>query len=222
MALDTADWSTRPDPGSKPWLVAEALGGGEARAVSKKSAPEDENKDGNSLPEDKFHINLPDGVDKYTGRQLDYDDKESEVLAEDRFHRADASSQYIIDQRENDIRAKWEKHEKEKAEREADPNIEIVELDDYKVGGKYGPEKDPTSKAFDLSQHAQKEDLQRASEVVATGANLRGFDWSQEPDINDIDDEIAETATGPEPGSPNSNPAVFGGLSSTLWTELLD
>jgi hypothetical protein len=132
MAIDTAEWSAGPDPGSKPWLVAEALGGGEAREFSKKAAAVDEKVDENSLPEDKFHINLPDGVDKYTGRQLDYDDKEEEVFAEDRFHKADASSQYIIEQREKDIRSKWEKHEKEKAERENDPNIEIVELDDYK------------------------------------------------------------------------------------------
>ena len=116
MALDTADWTAGPDPGSRPWLVAEALGGGVAREQgSKKPVPAgDENQDSNQLPEDKFHINLPAGVDKYTGQQLDYveNENESEVYAEDRFHKADASSNYIIEQRENDIRKKWEKHEK--------------------------------------------------------------------------------------------------------------
>lgn len=115
LALDHADWSEGPDPGSRPWLVAEALGGGAARAPSRPCAvQEEDNREGeDSLPEDKFHINLPEGVDKYTGRQLDYEEgAEEEVFAEDKFHRADASSQYIIEQRENDIRKKWEKHEK--------------------------------------------------------------------------------------------------------------
>mmetsp|Transcript_3380 Transcript_3380/g.6130 ORF Transcript_3380/g.6130 Transcript_3380/m.6130 type:complete len:629 (+) Transcript_3380:65-1951(+) len=219
MAVDTADWSAGPDPGSKPWLIAEALGGGEARRVTKK-VEIDENTDTNALPEDKFHINLPDDVDQYTGVPLERDDKDNEVFAEDKFHKADASSQYIIEQREKDIREKWEKHAKEKAEREADPNVEIVELDDYKVGGKYGPDKDPTSKAFDLSQNAQKEELQKASNVVASAANLRGFDWSQEPDINDIDCDVDTPMASTGTGSPQVNP--INGLSSTLWTELLD
>lgn len=218
MAVDTADWGAGPDPGSKPWLIAEALGGGEARRVTKKTNETDENIDSNALPEDKFHLNLPDNVDQYTGMPLERDDKDNEVFAEDKFHKADASSQYIIEQREKDIREKWEKHAKEKAEREADPNVEIVELDDYKVGGKYGPEKDPTSKAFDLSQNAQREELQKASDVVASSAKLRGFDWSQEPDITDIDCDVdAQTAS---TVSPQVNP--INGLSSTLWTELLD
>jgi hypothetical protein len=69
-----------------------------------------------------------------------------------------------------------------------------------------------------LSQNAQKEELRKASEVLASSASLRGFDWSKEPDINDIDDDIDTHIAGEDIAS--SKPAFS--LSSTLWTELLD
>lgn len=98
-----------------------------------------------------------------------------------------------------------------------------------RAGGKYGPEKDPTSKAFDLSKNSQKEELQKASEVLlGKSSELRAFDWSQEPDMNDIDidDDEGDDGIGigrgnDVTGSPKSSP-IIGGLSSTLWTELLD
>ena len=109
MAIDKDDWCNAPDPGSKAWLIAEALGGGITRDESVKQKVVDENIDENTLPEDKFHIQLPDNVDKYTGLPLNEDNDE---LPEDKFHKADASSNYIIEQRENDIKKKWEKHAK--------------------------------------------------------------------------------------------------------------
>lgn len=214
MAIDNNDWSSSPDPGSKPWLIAQALGGMSTPSVSKESEEIIEDSGSNDLPEDKFHISLPDGVDKYTGQKLEYDDNSpnilDDVLPEDKFHKADASSQYIIEQRELEIKKKWEKHEKEKAERQNDPNVEYVELDDYKVGGKYGPDKDPTSKSFDLAESQCKVELQKASEVMASAVGLRGFDWSKEPDIASMNE-----------ANSNDN-SCTPMLSSTLWTELLD
>lgn len=95
----------------------------------------------------------------------------------------------------------------------------------FRAGGKYGPEKDPTSKAFDLSKNSQKEELQKASEVLlGKSINPSAFDWSQEPDMNDIDvDDFDDSGDvcGVVAGSPEVTP-IIGGLSSTLWTELLD
>lgn len=89
--------------------------------------------------EDKFHLKLPEDVDPYTGVKLDGEapdfdplpgnrtlkparpqsvpqtapapEEESE-LPEDRFHKKDASSTYLINQREQAKRDKWAKYEK--------------------------------------------------------------------------------------------------------------
>ena len=124
--------------------------------------------DDDLLPEDRFHLNLPKNVDKYTGAPLDGADDE---LPEDRFHKKDASSQFLINQREQSAKDKWSKHEKEKAERLNDPNIEYVDIDEYKPGGKYGgPLEAEAAKAAAAAQ-AVKEELQKAAEVVAKAAN---------------------------------------------------
>jgi hypothetical protein len=89
--------------------------------------------------------------------------EEETEFAEDRFHRKDASSSYLINQREQARKDKWDKHEKyacnlfilskltvrtlttiviifflvtvicrEKAERANDPNVEYVDMDDFR------------------------------------------------------------------------------------------
>lgn len=109
IPVDLTPWGTLPDPGSKPWLVAEALKGDDSNtsASSKVNSTIAEKEE---YPEEKFHIRLPDNVDKYTG--VKYAADHSDEFPEDRFHRQDAVSQYILEQREKDIKAKWEKHEK--------------------------------------------------------------------------------------------------------------
>jgi hypothetical protein len=112
VPIDLNSWNSFADPGSKPWLIAEALNSEDDRPSASSSAQlkSSATVDKGEYPEDKFHIKLPDDVDKYTGVKLPsgHDDE----FPEDRFHRQDAISQYIIDQREKDIKAKWEKHEK--------------------------------------------------------------------------------------------------------------
>jgi hypothetical protein len=112
IPIDSNPWNSFADPGSKPWLIAEALNSEDDRASSTHvtSTTGGKGEAAEEYPEDKFHIRLPDDVDKYTGVKLasGHDDE----FPEDRFHRQDAISQYIIDQREKDIKAKWEKHEK--------------------------------------------------------------------------------------------------------------
>lgn len=110
LPIDTTPWGNHPDPGSKPWLIAEALKDENSESTSNKSSTKiTTNQQSDEYPEDKFHIKLPDNVDKYTG--VKYETSPDE-FPEDRFHRQDAISQYIIEQRERDIKEKWEKHER--------------------------------------------------------------------------------------------------------------
>ena len=86
-------------------------------------------------PEDKFHIKLPSNVNQYTGVPKDDNDddnnniddiiiddvndnrigkgkEDNDYYPEDSFHQKDASSSYLISQREERIKDKWAKHEK--------------------------------------------------------------------------------------------------------------
>ena len=74
-----------------------------------------------SLAEDRFHINLPSDVDQYTGVPLAATTtsnstsstmKEEEELPEDRFHRKDASSAFILEQRAQSLKDKADKFER--------------------------------------------------------------------------------------------------------------
>lgn len=123
LLLDNRSPSVEADPGSKPWLMSAALSGEEddeegnnvysrSRDKSEISDQVDEKADdiSDTLPEDKYHIRLPKNVDKYTGVQID--ESTADELPEERFHRMDASSSYLISQREQAIKDKNEKFER--------------------------------------------------------------------------------------------------------------
>jgi hypothetical protein len=148
MAIDRVSWDSQADYGSKPWLVGKALmtaadssssseseslhhlyghgdydngtggGGGGREAGSSSAGVGTSAADDDALPEDRFHVNLPANVDKYTGLRIDdnnnnnNNNEDDTELPEDRFHRKDASSQFIINQREQAIKDKQEKYEK--------------------------------------------------------------------------------------------------------------
>jgi hypothetical protein len=115
-----------PDPGSKQWLLAAALHGNDDNMYADASLPvtpptsSTDIDDGHCFKEDKFHISLPDNVDKYSGVPLDASVQEdsntsnndNEELPEDSFHRKDASSSYIIQQRQQGIKDKADKYER--------------------------------------------------------------------------------------------------------------
>lgn len=136
LPLDLQSWDDQPDAGSKPWLLAQALNYDENNTNTINDAGDASNPygsmrhvktaaaaaatgaldDNQAYPEDKFHLNLPPDVDPYTGVKYDgastgeqLDDLE---LPEDRFHKKDAASNYIINQREQAKKDKWEKYEK--------------------------------------------------------------------------------------------------------------
>ncbi len=140
-SVDRTAWDDVADAGSKPWLLAQALAtddssenGGNPMGVSTNpyrsqaaagtttGAARVGNVLGDSYQEDKFHLRLPDDVDPYTGVKLDGDagskerknvlPPEEQILPEDRFHQKDASSSYLINQREQAKKDKWDKYEK--------------------------------------------------------------------------------------------------------------
>lgn len=115
--VDRSSWGDKYDVGSKPWLVGQALSASEGEdcvgvygGESAVTATE-EGGSRDDYPEDNFHIKLPHGVDKYTGQPRE-GDIEAEEFPEDSFHRKDASSSYLINQREQGVKDKWAKHEK--------------------------------------------------------------------------------------------------------------
>ena len=202
--IDRIAWESTNDAGSKPWLVDRALtevSGPDYNPYEPISDFENKAKgaeqstvsdDSNILPEDRFHLRMPSNVDQYTGVARDDDDDEQ--LPEDRFHKTDASSQYLINQREQAVKDKWDKHKSEKAEREAnpDPNVEYIDVDDFKPGGKMGPEVSKDKEDDVRKIINERDDLKKAANVVASLApkNSSGIDGLD--------------------------------LSSSLWTELLD
>lgn len=115
--VDRSSWGDKYDVGSKPWLVGQALSAGVEEdcvgVYGGESAVSAVEQGGSSVeyPEDNFHIKLPHGVDKYTGVAR-VDGVDHEEFPEDSFHRKDASSSYLINQREQGVKDKWAKHEK--------------------------------------------------------------------------------------------------------------
>ena len=113
-------------------------------------------------------------------------------LPEDKFHRADASSSYYISQREQAVKDKWEKAEKEREERKKnpDPNVEYIDMDDFKPGGKMTPAK-------------KGEEMQKEDEKAEVGSN------TLKKAASVVVDKAAASLEGLS-------------LSNNMWTELLD
>jgi hypothetical protein len=139
--IDFQEYQLTADPGSKTWLISQALSSESEDRVevnpyrhssassSSSSRNEKVNKQNekaavsNELAEDKFHIPMPSNVDPYTGLKYDYEVEEEggdttskeaieEMdLPEDRFHKKDAGSQFILSQREQTKKEKWDRHE---------------------------------------------------------------------------------------------------------------
>lgn len=172
--------------------------------------------------EDKFHLNLPDDVDQYTGMKLGDDDDElpydldgrggrvdvdaitaaggdvdADDFPEDRFHRNDASSQFLINQREQAKKDKWAKHEQEKKEREHDPNVEYIDMEEFRPGGKYA---NSVSGAQNTSAEGNACDKSNKNAAL-------------KPELRKAENVVAAAT---------SSSATSSMLSSNMWSELLD
>lgn len=121
MPIERGDLSLRPDPGSKPFLVNHALSANDNTIYNYRNTTYEEDSSNNrvtmgdskavdSLPEDRFHIALPDNCCSYTG--IPQENESSEEYPEDRFHKLDIGSQFIIEQRDKALKEKAEKFER--------------------------------------------------------------------------------------------------------------
>ena len=230
----------KPDVGSRQWGLAEALSGGAAGAgddaLVGSGAPEKKTKKGDdaasssSFAEDKFHLNVPKGYNLHSGVLQTEDESSSGgndtgEYPEDRFHRADIMSQHIIDQQNGERQKKIDKADTERRERAtkkklaaggagADDDIEYLDVDDFKPGGKYYHGKDKLSASSepdnpDLVLYVN-EDLKHAAGVLAKKAK-----------------EAASASSGGAGASGSGNEAGSNvvkkpTLKSSMWTELLD
>ena len=122
-----------------------------------------------------------------------HDDNE---FAEDKFHKRDANSQFIINRREQDIKNKWLTHEKEKQKRVDDPSVEYLDVDDFKPGGKYG-------------SHITQESLQVESKYMNSARDTTEYKLSQASKI------VREGIVG-------FKKETLGEFKCNLWSELLD
>lgn len=174
--LDTEPWEKAPDPGSTPWLMAQALSDDKPYHVAT-NADRAEVKQEKTLASEEV--------------------KDDDVLPEDRFHTKDPGSSWIIQQRDQAVKDKWAKHEKEKEERKNDPNVEYVEVEDYKPGGKYGP------------PIAQTSSVSSPSQLMASSV--------KDPILSAASGVIASLAADKVLSVNTSSMS----LSSTLWSELL-
>ena len=134
--------------------------------------------------------------------------EEDVELPEDRFHRADASSSYYIQQREQAVKDKWDKADKEREERKKnpDPNVEYIDVDDFKPGGKMDKDKDKI----------------KAAEAAAAEAAGVGTEYGVSAGaVQGGDSETMQKASGVV--AEKAGKALEGlSLSSSTWTELLD
>ncbi|KAJ1409251.1 pre-RNA processing PIH1/Nop17-domain-containing protein [Ochromonadaceae sp. CCMP2298] len=225
LLVDHRDWAATADAGSKMWLMTQALSTEDTADPGHN--PYADYDAGNQptarvmhglqethgFAEDKFHLSLPDSVDHYTGQALDGATKEKieeMELPEDRFHSKDAASTHLINQREQARKDKWDKHDKEKADRKDDPNVEYVDMEDFREGGKYEPQESKDARAKrqqtteGMAETVRSEELRKAARVVAAAAG---------PGLGGA----AGVGEGTGLGALGEM-----GLQSTLWTELLD
>jgi len=166
MPLDKSEMDKEADVGSKAWLISQALRSEENRS-SNSTSTESKATNDNEFPEDKFHIKLPDNVNQYTGLKEETND---DVLPEERFHMKDAHSTFLINQREQSIKDKQEHFENEKKNRKNDENVEYVDIDDFKPGGKYASNSSKPGSTPDVTTNVI-EPMNKVKEVILSNNN---------------------------------------------------
>ncbi|CAM9487690.1 unnamed protein product [Chrysoparadoxa australica] len=209
MTVDRTPIDQGPDAGSKVWMLALALDDGKRTDSGRKqnqAAAANGEDDPDALPEDKFHLKLPKGANKYTG-EAEEDSAgipgesngpitEDDVLPEYKFHQKDIVSQHLIETRERERLAKIAKAEEEREERlkNNDPNVEYVDFDALR--------REASGKAK-LVAERKNAALDEAAVEEGTGSDAV---FSQAPNV------LLESVQGSSSGVE---------LSSNLWAELL-
>jgi hypothetical protein len=207
-----------------------------------------------SAAEDRFHLRAKPkgGVDPLTGLVSREEDPvlEDEELPEDRFHRDDALSSHYIHQREGDRKEKQDKAEQEREERKArkaagkcepgEENIDYIDVEDFKPGGKYGPPAvDVAARRDELTgvKFSENDDMAKAKKMVVELASSSQQQQQQSPasrlihaveEKGDADEALSSSSSGLSPPSiavaeaAGLAPERLAGLKSTIWADLLD
>ena len=159
-----------------------------------------------ALPVTSLGASVPKGQRKFETTA----DIEEMTLPEERFHQKDIMSQHYITQRESSVDEKRKRAEEEREQNKDDPNVEYIDFDDYRPGGKFASAEDgaPEQKA---ALPAGGEDEDSDSEQPTT-------DWARSEDVKKAEEVLARVVSesAAAPGA-----AVMSSLSSSLWAELL-
>ncbi|CAM9230130.1 unnamed protein product [Scytosiphon promiscuus] len=257
--------SKQADIGSKAWLLSKALdagverqagqvkAGGAASGVASEvreaaaAAVGVEKGADDLLPEDRFHLRLPKGVNQYTGvaeeeggdHDSTYDrlgkdqdcfqdqakDKnqqlpvgEGDDLPEERFHRADIVSQHMIDTRERQRKEKIDRAEEEREARKKGPRDDGVEYVDFDVADyRAGGKLGPPA--------APTKAPARPSAATSAAAETQDPNFTRDmaAATRVLSDAVKEKeGVGGGVGGSSDGAAVASRLSSTFWADLLD
>lgn len=110
--IDRNPWEAFADPGSKPWLMSQAMNGdsedlesGSVALYRNLAHASVRALEENSTQDNK---DITTKANK-SGHSIESEDEE---LPEDKFHRKDAMSSYILQQRKDDAKEKQDRHEK--------------------------------------------------------------------------------------------------------------
>ena len=144
-------------------------------------------------------------------------------LAEDSFHAKDFMSMHIKEQRDKDVNEKREKADRDREERkkEADPNTEFIEPEDFRPGGKYGGSE---------SEEARERRLRREERLAgeAQQAFARGEielahsyvkQTASEKIIGSVQDAASDSDS--DDDGVRTGMAVPAKFASSMWADLL-
>ena len=110
LPIDRTPWNENADAGSRTWLVAQAMddtGNGVSNTYSYMA--NESTRLRQDAGDDNFHVRNYDEADR--SKRLSALDSDDEELPEDKFHRKDAMSSYILQQRKDEAKEKQQRHE---------------------------------------------------------------------------------------------------------------
>lgn len=170
----------RPDPGSKPWLVAAALSSGGDDAPDHDATADRYHLDAKRQDEIAPLVERPPTgasaaeiayAAAHAARvaaELADATGDDEQLPEDKFHKADIVSQHYIAQRE--AQASKKKEEARATDKAAEPDVEYLDIDKFRHAPSPAPLDDDAPPSLEVSEPAPPTMLPAPSAVLAANA----------------------------------------------------
>lgn len=214
LSLDLRPYGAKVDPGSKAWLVVQALrseddGGSDDKSAQKDALLVDDDSD-DEADRDNQHGDSTLSQQRYPGSgilDLGQVDDDTE-LPEDRFHRKDAASSYILSQREQSRLDKAKKYDEERKVLAQDPNVEFVDMHKPQNSGVQ----------YDRGDGGNSNSGSDPSEVYRTAAEIT----AQKVRAQFTSGSSSTSAAAAEGAAPSAAMKALTALQSNMWTELLD